>query len=145
MRSTAFTCLFMASVLSVVTASPVLVVTPGVENKKGSWGFLAGGKLSINCDPRLACCMLLRSMDEWRMEINKHATLLRGLGGRTLEAPLLAKATAAFGSCFSSLGLGLPVGLCDMLRGLHSSLQYANQVKKSSTHITMQMVLLSKW
>lgn len=74
--------------------------------------------------------MLLRSMEangEWK---DKHGALLKGLGGRTLEVPLLAKATTAFGSCLALLGLRLPVGLCNMLRELHSSLQYGNQVKK---------------
>ena len=78
------------------------------------------------------------------METDKHVALLKGLGGRTLEAPL-AKARAAFGSCLALLGLRLPVGLCNMLRGLHSALQYGNQVKTISTHMTIQMVLLSKW
>ena len=64
------------------------------------------------------------------METDKHVALLKGLGGRILEAPLLAKATAAFGSCLALLGLRLTVGLCNMLRGLHSALQYCNQVKK---------------
>lgn len=49
-------------------ASPVLVVMPGAENKKGSWGSLVGGKLCLWL-PQAGLLQACKECGgEWRME-----------------------------------------------------------------------------